>query len=345
MNVQRDSLGDVFDAIRVPRSRLGHVPDLEEPPWYMGLISGVAAWMSALAFLMFLGLAGILESKVAALGLGSVFAVGACLARRSTEALPGQFFRQLTLPVVLAGELLVLYPMMWWSGDLALFAAGLFIAGMVVAYADPFHRFVATIASGTLLGFGVYSHLEFVPLHLFATVLFAVSTVLYVREADIEVHIPNLRAPVALGSLVGCFLLIGLAMTGPPDQQALTWVSTFGITGVVVTTALSAMRQELGISDLRVVGGTVLVLAVVCALTVNHPGIIAALGTLMLAFHRRKPFLLVAGVAGLAGFLFLFYYDLALTFWVKSGLVIGTGAVLLLARTSLIRNNVELSGG
>jgi uncharacterized membrane protein len=183
-----------------------------------------------------------------------------------------------------------------------------------------------------------------VPLHILATPLFALGAALFLGESRIAGHPwAALRAPVAYGSIVGAFLLVMLALWGPDDQRTGAFATTLGLTAVTAVGLVTTVLAELDFDDPRVQVTVVATTLALGALTWSTPGVIAALATLLLAFHRRNPALFAVGAAFLVGFLTWFYYDLALSLWVKSGVLVGSGALLLGARGLLQRPAGEVS--
>ncbi len=66
--------------------------------------------------------------------------------------------------------------------------------------------------------------------------------------------------------------------------------------------------------------------------TSSSPGIIASLAAFTLALHRRSLVLFGCACLFLVGFTVSFYYSLSLTLLAKSGILVGSGLILLLGR-------------
>lgn len=332
MLVARPTLREVLPAEVVAES-----PG-EPPPWYVQGFSGFAAWLSAVLLVLFSLLAGLADHGALMLLFGVMLAASASWARR-TDLARGVFLSQFLLASMVAGEGLAIAA----GGELfddeasVLLFGGLVLVAAVFAYPDSLHRFGATVVGGAMLGGFVFEFVPDVPLHALATPLFTLGAALFLWEARIAGHPwAELRAPVAYGSLVGAFLLVMLALWGPDDQRAGAFVTTLGLTAVtavgLVTTVLTELELDEDASVQVAVVATTLALG---ALTWSTPGVMAALATLLLAFHRRNPALFALGAGFLAVFLTWFYYDLALTLWVKAGLLLGSGSLLLGARLLL----------
>ena len=78
------------------------------------------------------------------------------------------------------------------------------------------------------------------------------------------------------------------------------------------------------------------------AITLHSPGLIAALFTLVLGFHRGNKLLISISFVFLAGFLFFFYYNMEMTLLNKSFILMGSGALLIALSIVANRLNVEV---
>src|SRR5690606_13533345 len=92
-----------------------------------------------------------------------------------------------------------------------------------------------------------------------------------------------------------------------------------------------------GVARLKEEPLVVAVVATVCLATFTTPGVLAAIGLLVLGYARRVALLLTMGGAFFPVFLVVFYYELETSLLTKSYLLMGSGAVLLLARAFLNR--------
>jgi hypothetical protein len=76
----------------------------------------------------------------------------------------------------------------------------------------------------------------------------------------------------------------------------------------------------------------VAVIATVCLAAVTTPGVLAALGLLVLGYARRDALLLAMGTAFFPAFIVVFYYEMETSLLTKSYVLLASGAVLLAAR-------------
>lgn len=65
---------------------------------------------------------------------------------------------------------------------------------------------------------------------------------------------------------------------------------------------------------------------------ISAPGILLTIGLMVLGYAKHEKFLLISGALLMPVFLFLYYYNLDISLMQKSGILIGSGAVLLASR-------------
>jgi uncharacterized membrane protein len=70
----------------------------------------------------------------------------------------------------------------------------------------------------------------------------------------------------------------------------------------------------------------------VCLAAVTTPGVLAAIGLLVLGHARRDALLLAMGTAFFPIFIVVFYYEMEVSLLAKSYILMASGAVLLAAR-------------
>jgi uncharacterized membrane protein len=73
----------------------------------------------------------------------------------------------------------------------------------------------------------------------------------------------------------------------------------------------------------------------------SSPGIVAGAAVLILAFDRRNPVLVGMAVVFLLVFGAAYYYNLDLTLLEKSGVLVGSGLLLLAIRSRLVPRGSE----
>jgi uncharacterized membrane protein len=77
--------------------------------------------------------------------------------------------------------------------------------------------------------------------------------------------------------------------------------------------------------------------AAICAASFKAPGIAAGLMIVLLAFANANRVLLGLGIAGLLFYVSAYYYLVETTLLAKAAVLAATGAILLIARTLVLR--------
>jgi len=126
-----------------------------------------------------------------------------------------------------------------------------------------------------------------------------------------------------LEDTIGLFGLFG------PAPPGLRWLATAGMAaGLLVV--LWTVRARLGRPEIDASTAVLGVIVVaVAGATWTEPGIVAALGVLVLAFAARDAVLYGLGVVGLAATLWHYFYGLSATMLEKSALLVAAGLLLL----------------
>ena len=159
--------------------------------------------------------------------------------------------------------------------------------------------------------------------------------------------------PVGYGLVAALLgLLLVDAMLGPwtawlaGGRRASDWqLGLLTTTGVAAALGLllRGVLRERGAAGEPVVAGLAGVV-LLAALTLPTPGIVAAVATLALGFDRRRPVLVGLAALFLVAFLALYYQSLRLTLLEKSGVLVASGALLLLARVYVTRRLLPRDG-
>ena len=103
---------------------------------------------------------------------------------------------------------------------------------------------------------------------------------------------------------------------------------------VVLAAALVWLFQWVagGWDRLRTEPLMIAVIATMCLATFTTPGILAALGLMVLGYARNDRYLLAMGVLFFPVFIVVFYYEWEISLLIKSWIMAGSGAILLSAR-------------
>ena len=305
-------------------------------PWYIRLLASAGAWGTAISVTGLMGLLGFLDEEVFCVLLGAVVLGASVVLRRVIGDTHRTFPVQLALAGAVTGQLLFLGGMVEIVNDESvLLVAAVMYAVLVVAYPDRLGRFLATFGCCLSLGFWIYDVIPDVPMHLLASLIFPAAVWLMDAEASLERGpLAEARAPVAHGLLGSMFGLLIFALIDRNTQGQLIWFTSIGLTAGALFLAYR-VREALPAGDRPGPSRTAVLLgglAVLGALTWSVPGIIVAIGTLVLGFHRRDRVVAGAACLFLTGFLIFFYYDMDMSLLTKSFVLIASGGGLLGAR-------------
>jgi hypothetical protein len=222
---------------------------------------------------------------------------------------------------------------------------------------DAVHRLLSTIGAAAALMVALVA--SKVPLSFDLGVLVLVAATAYVWRMDLvrrDDTTAETLEPVSYGLAVSVFgtLLVRTAAT-----------STRGTTSIDVGRELSRELDALG--PLPAIGLTVALVALIWKIgdehgasptrgrafaaiigaaalgfgALNSPGIVAGAAALVLAFDRRDNVLLGLATVFLIGFGSFYYYSLDLTLLEKSGVLVGSGVLLLAIRSRLVPRDAE----
>ena len=318
--------------------RIGaHLAEREDDaPWYVVALTGLGAWVATIFFLVAIGLfldwgEGWPQWLFVAVLLSGI-GVGL---RRASDHL---FVGQLSLGLCLAG---------WGAacvagGDLSDGLGGAAAAGLVACVAlhllhpDASLRFVVSLATATLLTAWWALHFENARMlaHNLPVIAWSVGAgLLFLRPGVSRTWMPLAHA-LAVAALAAVPLLSidwrarGLGVPWGPSVGVLT----LGLVALVVLLLRPVderARKEL------LPAGLVAVLLLGAACWLGGPGLLVALGLLLLGHATARRSVEVLALVALPVFLFLYYRDLQVSLMAKSLSLLGTGAVLLGLRRAL----------
>ncbi len=324
---QQDLLDEAARAQIV--ERLAQASDGEGEPWFVQALLAVGAWIAAVCFIACLGIAGFLRGEeIGLLAWGAGLVVAATVLRRLTDHI---FPAQLALAVSVAGHGFILTG----AGMLAESVAGVTSAALLLCivlyplYRDALHRFLSCLlASGCVTAWIMIDGVtELIHIAILAKTL-ALGLV-FMYRTDLTWLRP-LGYALALSIPANLFLVL------LPETQAEThwWPANVVLAAALIWLYAWAAG---GVARLKEEPLVVAVVATVCLATFTTPGVLAAIGLLVLGYARRDALLLTMGGAFFPVFLVVFYYELETSLLTKSYLLMGSGAVLLLARAFLNR--------
>jgi len=311
------------------RDFLAHRDVPPQQPWYVSALAGVGAWLAALCFISFLFAADLIPRWEAEylFPWGLSFLVASLLLRRFCR---GIFPVQLALAVSAAGHALTLGGV----GDLTDETGVLATVAVVLCAVqyplnrDSVHRFLSTL---TAVGF-VFGWILEEEFSVLLYTLIAVEMVLVGRLFTWG------RAPAALRPLAHA-LTVGLVVTH------LAWVGETELVIPLWPARVLGVAWMLWVLHWCAGGGSLfrhesLAVAVVVAVILGvfmPPGLLAALGLMVLGHALGEWVLLGSGAAFVPVFIVAYYLRLDLTMDLKAYHLMGAGLLLLVARGVLAR--------
>jgi hypothetical protein len=321
----------------------------EEIPWYLRTLVGIGAWAATGFLLGFLFAVAGLKDEGARMVAGVLLLVAAVWVRRTTHA---DFLEQAAVAASLAGLWLIL----WVIGRVTESAtvvgsAGVFLAVMLVRYMpDRVHRFLMAILGASALTFILVDWNVSYGLEVATLAIVAVTAYVWrigVRSRGDE--LAEMLEPVAYGLVVALFgtllfsagTLLGAELTREvaraSSRATLGPLTTIGITLALIALIWS-IDEEHGTSHTSAASiAGITGAAALGAGSLSSPGIVAGVTALMLAFDRRNPVLLGIAVLFLLVFGSVYYYSMELTLLEKSGVLVGSGLLLLAIRSRIAR--------
>ena len=313
----------------------------EDPVWYVQLVLGIGAWVTAIAGLVFVGFLffetlGLEESGFVVAALGTLMFAGALslLAKRGR----GEFVTQMTLAAGACGASIgVLGIGMETESFLATAIVAILFTIASIRYGrSALLQFLLALLVIAMLGFWVLDFREWLLIDVMALTL-PVGVYLSLNPPRWNVAPSALALVLALplSVLVVYYGELGLAGHGTA-QGYVDWVAhgiaTLSLVGLIV---FIAATDGSGIGA-RPVQAAILGLAIVIAIFLPA-GLTATLVIMLLGHALGRRSLAIVGALLFAYFLWAFYADLQQTLLVKSLILTVAGAALLVIRFLLGR--------
>lgn len=321
------------------------VPEQQESPWFVKILLAFSGWLASLFLLGFLGAGfhGLLRSVVASSVTGSLMIGVAYLILRIPK---NEFIEHVGLAVSLAGQALITWSLFDGLHDKAAWISlALIQVGLAVVMPNFVHRvfssFIATYSfSMALVQFGAP--------YIFSSIVMFIVAWLWLHEFNYPKHIRKIHA-IGYGSVLGLILLKGFTVFGihhyfiwrmgrfNHDLWIQPWMAEV-LAGVVMIYVVWQLLQRMGHRLSDPVAVTALVGTVILsAVSVKAPGITVGMMILLLGFAGSNRVLMGLGIVSLLFYISSYYYLLHATLLAKSGTLLVTGIVLLLARWILLK--------
>lgn len=338
----------LWESLRGAGQVAGDYPAQDAPsPWYIKLLLAGSGWLAALFLLGFfaLGLEGLLRNETAALIIGMLLLAGAWLLLRAQAV--NVFASHLALAMSLAGQALMLWPLVEWLGEgSSRFWLALLLMQAALAWIMPdfLHRVFSTAVAAIALAMLLWTQ-RWYPLPI--PLLLLVASWLWLHEFAYPRQLQRI-VPIAYGITLGLLLArsfwaFGMNFwtadsTGMDDTTRLPfWLGNVLLTLVMVFVVWRLLqRHGLMWTDRRWQAAMVAAL-LLGALSQEVSGISIGMTLLVLGFAARNRVLMGIAIAALLYFISSYYYFLGAILLVKSAILVSVGVVCLLLRWMALR--------
>ncbi|MET0406668.1 MAG: DUF4401 domain-containing protein [Cystobacter sp.] len=315
-------------------------------PWFIRVLAGGGAWLSALFLTVFLILLVPNNRRPTALVMSLIIITAAVLMRtRSTHVFATQF----TLSIGLAGQgfFIVGVANLTREETLVALAIVLLQGALLVITPDLLQRFLSALFASLALLYVVRQTLPEVGMDMTLVAITALAHVLFLQQGTWQSRPWGERVtPLAFGLTTTLFTALIIRTwfheayarrLHSEDFVLPPGVLTLGLAAVTLYSAWRVMKDipegPQGAAEVTLLAG----LALLAVVTLDSPGVIAALGVLMLGFHRRAVVLIGMAVIFVLVFGVSHYYDMKVSLLAKSLSLMGSGLLLLGARLFLLR--------
>ena len=308
--------------------RLERASQIPAEPVFVRVLAGIGAWVAA--FFLVLFVYEINHKDTVAIIGGSIFLVTGIFCGRISRA---TFVQQLSLALVFAGNILILYGVQEMSGYdnwilsmVCTHAVLCFI--LYPIYNNSIYRFLAPIGLVLLLMTWIISEKTFEWVHVLIAAEALLAGILFLKK-----KIPAYLRPLAFSA---AFMLPATLLSWNIEQtidkfeginKALTlWPESLFLSGGLIYSYFYLS------GGLRRSTESWMVLAVAATILLgvfSTPGILVVMGLLVLGYGLDEKMLTWLAYAFLPVFLIVFYYNLNIDLAYKSWIIAGSGAILL----------------
>lgn len=309
-----------------------------DAPWYIKVLIGIGAWVSALFFILFLGISRMLKfnNEGAMLIWGLSIIAAAVLLHKFGKNI---YLSQLALALSVAGHILVMIGAGQLGGRM-ISTGGIFLASVILCiplyylYTNSLHRFLSCLlALGMAVVFILDSKLHH-GLHLLALVELLAIGLILTKSTKAWTKIQEVKKwqPLFYALNLAVPLLYFLVLMPRREIRTLWWPSNILLVLALVWLYFHIRKEESGSAEPRGPGSEPLLFGAVATVllgVLSTPGLLAAAAVLILGYHLSDKALTGLGLALLPTFIIIFYYNLNMRLDVKSGILAASGLILL----------------
>ncbi len=298
------------------------------------LLSIAGGLLATLTFLGFLLIAGLYNSEVGLIAVGSIFIGAAILLNITYSKL---IIDTISISAYAVGLSLISFGLISLNMDVNAVSILMIILSLVVIFVAKSYilSFISVLTiSGSFIAL-ITNNFTYDFIHIYNGIVLLLLTYVFLHEAKLLANnrlFSKLYDPVRIGLIIS--FVIGLALVGKKgmfnnDNTSYMWQSSI-ITIPITFYIISKILKVLGLTDTKSLITVYVLSALVLIPTALSPGISGALIIVLLSFFVNYKTGLVIGMVSFIYFISQYYYDLNLTLLVKSIVLIVSGMLFLL---------------
>lgn len=299
-------------------------------PMYVRILCGIGAWFAAMFLILFLGISDILESGTGAISCGIIFLVAAIIIARASKA---TFLSQLSLALAFAGNTLVLVGVtdtfVRHEISVVLITHAVICAAVYPLYANSIYRFLAPTALVVLATAWIIEDEAFVFIHVLVGAETLLAGILLLGKKRAALLTPLVYSAAAMLPATLLFINLTQANIWRTDFNEPLWPSNILLAGGLIYLYLHLAG---GPKRLREPWLILAVLSTILLGIFTTPGILVAVGLLIVGYAFGDRILTALSYLFLPSFLVFFYYALNVDLAHKSLVIAGSGVLLLVVR-------------
>ena len=313
-------------------------------PLYLHVLVGIGALIALSCFIGFLAVAEIIKfnSSPGLIFWGIFFMLGAVLLEMAPvdreNAIRHSFLMQASFCLMATGKILLVagIALQFDKEEWGISVGALVVTALVYfVYPISIDRFLSSLAVlisifVNLLMTRFEPDTQAMLLNAFFVAQLGAAAILMTSGRITQLYVPIAYALIASLSFE--------VLTFASQTQIGYWGHHYNFSPAIINISLTATLIALigwaagGMERLKTEALAVAALGAVCLGIVSAPGILLAVGLMTLGYARHERLLLFSGALLFPVFLSLYYYNLDLTLMLKSGVLVGGGAVLLAGR-------------
>lgn len=316
--------------------------------WIIRVVTMLGAWIAGGCFFGVISLLGIFDSKPSVLALGIILMIGAVLAFRSMNK--QIFIAPLALTASITGQMCVGYGLLdtFEGKELNVFFCIEIAIQLLlfIATHNNTQKFIAVLAFNFFVVCLLFNQKWSEGIHfvLGINALLMSACILWEEKilAKFKQIIPSYQ-PLTAGLTVSFLVLIFVKWA--LDEKAVSndlFIYNWWISAVFILLSLLLLIYKVSL-DFK--WNLIYTLPVVLVLTplIGSPGILGGILVLLLGFYHNSKWFIGMGILALTCFISLFYYNLQLTLWVKSFILMASGLLFLAVFWILNRISKKMS--